>query len=70
MSQVNESIDQVTVEDEDLESLFEMANLRQKSTGLEMVLWVSERGNTRHGPRINVSKTHSHKTNISDSVSV
>ena len=50
--------------------LFEMANLRQNRTGLPMVIWVSEKGNTKHGPRIKVSKTHSHKTDIYNSVSV
>ncbi len=64
------TIDQVNVEENDLESLFEMANLRQNSTGLDMVIWVSEKGHTKHGPRIKVSKTHSHKANIMDSVSV
>ena len=32
-----------------------MANLRPEDTGLPMVIWVSEKGNTRHGPRIKVS---------------
>lgn len=33
--------------------LFLMANLRPKTTGLPMTIWVSERGHARHGPRIN-----------------
>ena len=54
---------------EDLEA-FEMANLRQKTTGLPMVIWVSEKGHTQHGPRIKVSKIHSDKMDITQSVSV
>ncbi len=52
------------------EIFFEMANLRQNSTGMPMVIWVSEKGYVKHGPRIKVSKTHSHKADIQNSVSV
>jgi hypothetical protein len=38
--------------------LFLMANLRPKTTGLPMVVWVSERGNARHDVRVKVSLQH------------
>ncbi len=41
--------------------LFLMANLRPKTTGLPMTIWVSERGNARHGPRLKVSLQHGPK---------
>jgi hypothetical protein len=37
---------------------FLMANLRPKTTGLPMVVWVSERGNARHDVRIKVALQH------------
>ncbi len=37
---------------------FAMANLFPASTGLPMVIWVSERGHTRHDVRIKVCQTH------------
>ncbi len=40
------------------ETLFEMANLRPRTTGLPMVIWVSERGRARHGARIKVARSH------------
>lgn len=52
------------------EDLFLMANLRQKSTGLPMVIWVSECGHTKHGARIKVSINHNDKININETVSV
>lgn len=38
-----------------------MSNIRQLLTGLKMVVWVFVRGSAKHGPRIKVSPTHSHK---------
>jgi hypothetical protein len=32
-----------------------MANLRPKTTGLPFIVYISERGNARHGPRVKVS---------------
>ncbi len=52
------------------EDLFLMANLFQEDTGLPMIIWVSERGHTQHGPRIKVSKSHSAKVDIYNTVSV
>jgi len=37
---------------------FLMANLRPKTTGLPMVVWVSERGNARHDVRVKVDLNH------------
>ncbi len=60
----------VHVDEQTAESPFEMANLRPHSTGLPMVIWVSEKGRSRHGPRIKVSRTHSHRVDLTDTVSV
>jgi hypothetical protein len=48
----------------DAEDLYEMANLRPKTTGLPMVIWVSERGNAQHDARIKVSMQHGDRMNI------
>lgn len=48
---------------------FLMANLRQKTTGLPMVIWVSEK-QASHGARIKVSTNHSDKINLDETVSV
>jgi len=37
------------------EAPFEMANLRPQTTGLPFVVYISQRGNARHGPRVKVS---------------
>ena len=42
------------------QDLFEMANLRSKSTGLPMSIYVSEK-NSQHGPRIKVSGKYTDK---------
>jgi hypothetical protein len=52
------------------EDFFLMANLRQKTTGLPMVIWVSEHGDAKHGARIKVSTHHSEKINIHETVSI
>ncbi len=70
MSNEKAAADLVHIDEGEEESLFEMANLRQSSTGLPMVIWVSEKGHAQHGPRIKVSKTHSHKANVTDAISV
>ena len=46
------------------EDLFIMANLRPKTTGLPMVIWVSERCNAKHGARIKVSISQGDKINM------
>jgi len=48
----------------DAEDFYEMANLRPKTTGLPMVIWVSERGNAQHDARIKVSTQHGDRMNI------
>lgn len=40
------------------EELFEMANLYPRTTGLPMTVWVSPRGNARHGVRVKINITH------------
>lgn len=40
------------------EKMCEMANLRQQSTGLPMIIYVSEKVTMRHGPRIKVQSNH------------
>jgi len=50
--------------------LFEMANYRQDDTGLPMIIWILEKGSVRHGPRIKVNATHSHKMDIKTAISV
>jgi hypothetical protein len=48
--------DTEAVEDED--EFFEMANLSPALTGLPMVVWISERGRSRHDVRVKVSLVH------------
>ena len=40
------------------DDFFEMANLFPATTGLPMVVWVSERGRARHDVRIKVNQAH------------
>jgi hypothetical protein len=54
----------------DFEAPFEMANLRPQHTGLPMVIWVSEKGRARHGPRIKVSRQHGPKMDAMNTVTV
>lgn len=55
--------------DEDM--IFEMANLRQDDTGLPMIIWIDGGGSDRkRSPRVKISKSHSHRQNIHDTVSV
>ena len=52
----------VTTPMDDLDTdFFLMANLRPKTTGLPMVVWVSERGNARHHVRVTVALQHGHR---------
>jgi hypothetical protein len=41
--------------DQEVDDLYEMANLFPRTTGLPMVVWVSPRGRARHDARIKVS---------------
>ena len=51
------------------ESLFEMDNIRSKSSGLPMLIWVSEK-NANHGPRIKVARDYRIRAGSSDTFSV
>ena len=51
-------------------SLWEMANVTQKKTGLPMMIWVDIKTKRKHIPRIKVSKTHAYKMVTDDLVSV
>lgn len=42
--------------------LWEMSNLRQSETGLPMVIYISPKQG-KHGPRVKVPLSHSHKFN-------
>ncbi|MDQ7089617.1 MAG: hypothetical protein Q9M50_03100 [Methylococcales bacterium] len=59
-----------TIDQNEKEDLFLMANFREKPTGLPMVIWVSERGNTKHAPRIKVSTNNNDKMIEGQTVSV
>jgi hypothetical protein len=52
------------------DDLFLMANLRPADTGLPMVVWVSERGSTRHDARIKVSQAHGPRIDPSNTATV
>jgi hypothetical protein len=47
----------MSMDDSDTD-FFLMANLRPKTTGLPMVVWVSERGNARRDVRVKVALQH------------
>ena len=51
------------------ESMYEMANFGTKTTGLPMIVWVSEK-RVSHGPRIKVSRTYKNKVLVGDTFSV
>lgn len=40
------------------EAPFEMTNLRPKTTGLPMTVWISSRGRAQHDVRVKVSMSH------------
>ena len=46
---------------EDTENIFEMSNLSPRKTGLKKIIWISVKGNAKHGPRIKVYKNNSGK---------
>lgn len=52
------------------DELFEMVNLVPRLTGLPMTIWVSPRGNARHGPRIKVNMTHGRSMSSSNLATV
>ena len=56
--------------DNDADELFEMANLFPRTTGLPMTVWVSPRGNARHGARVKVNMTHGDQMDIANTAVV
>lgn len=54
----------------DEEDFFDMANLPPEVTGLPMVVWVSQRGRSRHDVRIKVSLVHGRRMDIDQTASV
>jgi hypothetical protein len=54
----------------DEEDFFDMANLPPEVTGLPMVVWVSQRGRSRHDVRVKVSLIHGKRMNIDQTTSV
>ena len=55
--------------EEDLD-FYLMANLRPATTGLPMVVWVSERGLARHDVRVTVSAVHGARVQHADMATV
>lgn len=49
---------------------YAMANLRPEDTGLPMVVWISEKGGAKHGPRLKVSKKMGDKIDPSNVLTV
>lgn len=49
---------------------YAMANLRPATTGLPMVVWVSERGNAPHDVRVKVCCVHGNTIQINNTASV
>ena len=52
------------------EDLYLIANLRPDTTGLPMVVWVSERGRARHDARVKVALAHGHRADPYNTASV
>jgi len=55
------------VEDQEM---FEMSNLVPKNTGLRNVVWVSYKGNIKHGPRIKVVVDRGDRVTVDNMVTV
>lgn len=49
---------------------YTMANLRPATTGLPMVVWVSERAGAQHDVRVKVSRVHGDRIQPGNTVSV
>lgn len=60
---VHHPIPDAPVEEEDF---FDMANLRPKSTGLPMTVWVSHKGHARHDARVKVCRTPGDRMDVDD----
>jgi hypothetical protein len=55
---------------DEADDLFEMANLSPASTGLPMIVWISERGRARHDVRVKVSLVHGRRARPDRTASV
>jgi len=53
-----------------MKQMFEMSNLRPIHTGLNVVTWISGKGNAKHGPRIKISSKKGNKISIDNLISV
>jgi hypothetical protein len=67
LKHIKEINEYVNPDAEDL--LFEMANFGQKTTGLPMIVWVSEK-RASHAARIKVSRSYNPRVLIGDTFSV
>ena len=63
------SIEQLPDAEEE-EDFFDMANLPPETTGLPMVVWVPQRGRSRHDVRVKVSLVHGRRMNVDQTASV
>lgn len=59
----------INPEVETQDTLFEMANFGTKTTGLPMIVYVSEK-KASHAARIKVSRTYNHRVLIGDTFSI
>lgn len=64
------AVEQQLPDAEGEEDSFDLANLPPEVTGLPMVVWVSQRGRTRHDVRVKVSLVHGRRMNIDQTASV
>ena len=60
---VHQPLSDVPVEKEDF---FDMSNLRPKTTGLPMTIWVSHRGHARHDARVKVCRALGDRIDVED----
>lgn len=50
--------------------LYEMANIRPDRSGLPMVVWISIKGNAKHGPRLKVRTDNALKWTLDDELAI
>ena len=53
-----------------MSTLFEMSSLRPKDTNLPLIVWISFKTNSKHGPRIKVSDSNYIVKNLNTSISI
>lgn len=66
---VLETVQQIRSELDMWEGTYEMANVRPERTGLPFIVYISEKGNSRHASRVKVSKS-ARPTSFDASVSI